>query len=99
MQYRRQPRTGREAFSGIARAFLYAGARSVLISHWSVSTSAAVKITTSALRALREGGQMSRAEALRRAIAEVLKEGEGEKNAVKLHPAYWGAFALIGDPR
>jgi CHAT domain-containing protein len=94
---------GGEAFSGIARAFLYAGARSVLVSHWSVSTNAAVKITTSALRALSEGRQTTRSNALRGAMREILNEGTADtaagRGTVKLHPAYWGAFALIGDSR
>jgi hypothetical protein len=31
--------------SGLARAFLYAGSRALLVSHWSVSSSAALKLT------------------------------------------------------
>jgi CHAT domain-containing protein len=92
---------GGEAFSGLARAFLYAGARSVLVSHWSVSTNAAVKITTSALAALAGDRTMTRAQALRKAISQILKEGQEElaagRDSVKLHPSFWGPFALIGE--
>ncbi len=35
-----------EALSGLARAFFYAGARSLLVSHWYVDSIAAVKLTT-----------------------------------------------------
>lgn len=96
-------RPGEEAFSGIARAFLYAGARSVLVSHWSVSTNAAVKITTTALRVLASGRATTRSSALRSALREIIREASDDNAsgsaAVRLHPAYWGAFALIGDVR
>ena len=39
-----------EALSGMARAFFYAGARALLVSHWAVGSDAAVKLTTKALR-------------------------------------------------
>jgi CHAT domain-containing protein len=39
-----------EAFSGLARAFFYAGTRALLVSHWPVSSDAAVAITTGATR-------------------------------------------------
>jgi CHAT domain-containing protein len=87
---------GGEAFSGLARAFLYAGARSVLVSHWSVSTNAALRISTSAMRALVFDPDLSRAQALQSAINNILSEGRAERDAVKLHPAYWGPFAIVG---
>ena len=40
---------GGEALSGLASGFLYAGARALLASHWSVSSDAAVRLTTGAL--------------------------------------------------
>jgi CHAT domain-containing protein len=36
-----------EAPSGLARAFFYAGARALLVSHWSVDSEAATRLTTS----------------------------------------------------
>ncbi len=41
-----------EAFSGLARAFFYAGTRALLVSHWPVSSEAAVAITTGATSAM-----------------------------------------------
>jgi CHAT domain-containing protein len=37
---------GAEGLSGMAKAFFYAGARALLVSHWSVNSEAAVAITT-----------------------------------------------------
>ena len=44
---------GAEALSGLARAFFYAGARSLLVSHWQVDSEAAVAITTGAVNAMK----------------------------------------------
>jgi CHAT domain-containing protein len=38
---------GAEALSGLARAFFYAGARALLVSHWAVDSEAAARLTTS----------------------------------------------------
>lgn len=38
---------GGEALSGLARAFFYAGTRSLLVSHWPVNSDAAVRLVTS----------------------------------------------------
>ena len=54
-----------EALSGLARAFFYAGARSLLVSHWPVNSEAAVAITTGAVNALKADPKTGRAEALR----------------------------------
>jgi CHAT domain-containing protein len=42
-------KSGAEALSGLARAFFYAGARALLVSHWSVDSEAATRLTTSTL--------------------------------------------------
>src|SRR5262245_43218696 len=39
-----------EALSGLGRAFIYAGARSLLVSHWAVYSDATVKLITGAVR-------------------------------------------------
>ena len=38
---------GAEALSGLARAFFYAGARALLVSHWRINSKAATRLTTS----------------------------------------------------
>ena len=53
---------GAEALSGLARAFFYAGARSLLVSHWYVDSEAAVAITTGAVNAMKANPKISRAE-------------------------------------
>lgn len=50
-----------DGFSGLARAFLHAGARSLLVSHWSIASEATVALTTGFLTALRESPNVRRA--------------------------------------
>jgi CHAT domain-containing protein len=40
-------RPGAEALSGLARSVFYAGARSLLVTHWAVDSAAATRLTTS----------------------------------------------------
>ena len=64
-----------EALSGLARAFFYAGARALLVSHWAVNSEATVKLITKAFDALREDSSIGRAEALRRSMLAMIGAG------------------------
>jgi CHAT domain-containing protein len=55
---------GAEALSGLARAFFYAGARALLVSHWPVESDPAVKLTTTTFDALAKNPKLTTAEAL-----------------------------------
>ena len=81
-----------EALSGLARAFFYAGTRSLLVSHWQVESASAVAITTGAVNSLKAAPDIGRAEALRRSISSLIATG-GE-NA---HPSVWAPFVLLGN--
>src|SRR5207244_5038607 len=59
---------GAEALSGLARAFFYAGARTLLVSHWSVESRAATRLTTATFGHLKADPTIGRAGALRRAM-------------------------------
>jgi CHAT domain-containing protein/tetratricopeptide (TPR) repeat protein len=54
-----------EALSGLARAFFYAGARALLVSHWYVDSEATVALITNSFNALKADSKIGRAEALR----------------------------------
>ncbi len=81
---------GAEAFTGLAKAFFYAGAKSLLTSSWPVYSDAAVAITTLAFQNQHDG----RAKALNHAMRDTLAAANSEHNA---HPAYWAPFAIVGD--
>ena len=85
---------GAEALSGLARAFFYAGARALLVSHWSVASDAATRLTTATFNILKADPKLGRAEALRRAMLAYLSDPSQPRNA---YPAIWGPFSIIGE--
>lgn len=82
-----------EPLSGLARAFFYAKARALLVSHWPAGSDAAVKLTTKSFAELRAHPEIGRAEALRRSMVELIKHGRAEY----AHPAMWAPFVLVGE--
>jgi CHAT domain-containing protein/Tfp pilus assembly protein PilF len=87
-------RPGAEALSGLARAFFYAGARALLVSHWEVASDAATRLTTSAFAILKADPTLGRAEAMRRTMLAFLADRASPENA---YPAVWGPFAVVGE--
>jgi CHAT domain-containing protein len=82
---------GGEALSGLARAFFYAGAQTLMVSHWPVNSAAAVELATGAVEAVAADPTISRAEALRRAmLAEI------DKGGTHADPANWAPFVVVG---
>jgi CHAT domain-containing protein/Tfp pilus assembly protein PilF len=82
-----------EALSGMARAFFYAGARALLVSHWAVGSDAAVKLTTRAFAELRSHPKSGRAEALRVSMRELIGRG----TPLEAHPSQWAPFVVVGE--
>jgi CHAT domain-containing protein len=86
-------RPGAEGLSGLARAFFYAGARALLVSHWPVDSDAAVRLTTGAFSELTAHPGIGRAEALRRSMKALIADRSSPRNA---DPAVWAPFVLVG---
>jgi CHAT domain-containing protein/tetratricopeptide (TPR) repeat protein len=84
---------GAEALSGLARAFFYAGARSLLVSHWEVSSNSTVKLITKVIAELKADPKIGRAEALRRSMLSLIATGKD----YEAHPAFWAPFVLVGE--
>jgi CHAT domain-containing protein/tetratricopeptide (TPR) repeat protein len=83
-----------EALSGLARAFFYAGARSLLVSHWPVRSDAAVRLTTAALAEIQKSPRLARSEALRRAMLALIADAS---NPTFAHPQVWAPFTVVGE--
>jgi CHAT domain-containing protein/Tfp pilus assembly protein PilF len=82
---------GGEGLIGLARAFQYAGARSILASLWSVSDRSTAELMKRFYAALRAGSPKDEAlQAAQRALLHDPKLGYG-------HPYHWATFELIGD--
>ena len=80
---------GAEALSGLARAFFYAGARALLVSHWAVYSRAATELTIKTFSTLAATPNLGRAEAFRRAMLSLIEDGKP--------PSYWAPFVVVGE--
>ena len=85
---------GAEALSGLARAFFYAGARALLVSHWAVDSNAATRLTTSTFDLLKSEPELGRAGALRRAMLADMNDTSDPRRA---YPAFWAPFVVVGE--
>jgi len=81
--------SGGDELIGLGRGFLYAGAGALLVSLWKVADTHTLNFMECMYQALRAGA--SKSEAMRKAHRELLSQDR------QLHPAFWGAFQLIGD--
>jgi len=93
---------GEEAVSGLGRAFFFAGARALLVSNWAVETVSARLLTTDLFRRQAADAKLSRAQALRQAMLQLIDAGEGRDPSGKVvfsyaHPMFWAPFSLVGD--
>jgi CHAT domain-containing protein/tetratricopeptide (TPR) repeat protein len=82
-----------EVLSGLARSFFYAGARSLLVSHWAVNSAVTVQLVTTALSLMNGDARLDRSEALRRSMLALIDHG-GTTDA---HPASWAPFVVVGE--
>ncbi len=83
---------GGEALSGLARAFFYAGARALVVSHWEVYSNAAAELIARAVHEVSDNPTLGRAEAMRRSMAAIVHQG-----GFAAHPAFWAPFVVIGE--
>jgi CHAT domain-containing protein len=81
-----------EGIIGLTRGFLYAGAKSLLVSLWPVSDEATARLTFDFYSELLKG--RSKAQALRAAKLRSLV-----RNPEHAKPFYWSSVVLIGDRR
>jgi CHAT domain-containing protein len=75
---------------GLSRAFIHAGAPSVVASLWKVSDESTVEFMRVFYRSLRS---MSKSEALQSAQLDLMK------SRTCFHPFFWAPFILMGDWR
>jgi CHAT domain-containing protein len=83
--------TGGESLSGLARAFFYSGARSLLVTHWETPDEPTTKLMVDTFKRLRSGN-LSLAEALRESQTAFI-----QKYPYWSHPIAWASFTLVGD--
>jgi CHAT domain-containing protein len=86
-----------EGFAGLTRAFMYAGAKSLLVSHWSVDSLSTQQLMTSTFRNIKSG--MPTLAAVNDAQRQILagRYSRGEYHFSRAHPFFWAAFVYVGD--
>ena len=82
---------GGEGAMSLARAFTYAGAKSVIMSHWEVNDKITSGLMNNFYQNLSEG--MAKDQALREAKLQLMEESDPAVS----DPFYWAAFVQIGD--
>ena len=91
---------GGESLSGLARAFLFAGAGALLASHWRVSDEATATLTVETLGTAARTGRAAALQAAMRAV-RTGRRADGSAlagwQAGWSHPALWAPFSLIAD--
>lgn len=89
---------GAPGLSGLAQAFFFAGARTLLASHWPVRDDVAARITVRTIEIQRDQPTLSRAEAFQRAMQEIRNDASHDTLTDSwAHPNAWAPFTLIGD--
>jgi CHAT domain-containing protein len=79
---------GGEALGGLVRAFLYAGARNLVVSNWPADSTATERLMTAMFARVGD----TQADALRQAQLEMMRTPDRYS-----HPGYWAAFTIVGD--
>jgi CHAT domain-containing protein len=90
-------RAGGDSMSGLARGFFFAGARSLLVTHWEVESESAAAITTKTMERYAANTRLTRAQALQQTAIELIEARQTPADWA--HPAFWSAYALVGDGR
>jgi CHAT domain-containing protein len=87
---------GIDEMIGLGRGFLYAGTASILPTYWKIDDASACGLMETFYRALLE--HRGKAASLCAAQRSFLLHARESAQAYRIHPYYWAAYHLIGDP-
>ena len=82
-----------QGLSGLARAFFFAGARALMVSHWLIDDAVTPQLMADTMERSGTGDGLSRAQALRQAQLAMLSQRD------HTHPFYWAPFSVVGENR
>ena len=97
-----------DGVAGLARAFFYAGAASVVSTLWDVADQPASQLIADFYRSYRKGGSVGKSEALREAqlrLMRSLRKGEVRADTpfgtlpLPEDPVFWAGYILLGEPQ
>lgn len=86
-----------QGLTGLARAFFFAGAKALLVSHWSVDDRATQDLMTEVFQLFAQDTSLSKSAALRQGMLAVLEQKTKGSFPYFSHPYAWAPFFLVGD--
>ncbi len=86
-----------EGFAGLTRAFMYAGAKRLMVSHWPVESHATQALVTGTFRELKAGKLPIAALAAAQRSLATSGFATGGRYYSRAHPFFWAPFVLVGD--
>ena len=82
-----------EGFAGLTRSFMYAGARNLLVTHWSVESASTQEFVTDVFKQVKQGRSVGDA-VFEARKAMLSAQADGRPRA---HPYFWAPFVHVGD--
>jgi CHAT domain-containing protein len=89
--------TSGESLSGLARSFFFAGARSILATHWNVNDRVTTILVAQTMKLYHDDPSRGLATALALEQRDLLAQATNGALSALAHPFYWAPLALIGD--
>lgn len=89
--------SGGESLSGLARAFFFAGARALIVSHWLVEDQSTASLMVRTFREMQQNSGTGWASALRSAQLKLIDDANDPDLLIRSHPFLWAAFTVVGD--
>jgi CHAT domain-containing protein/tetratricopeptide (TPR) repeat protein len=86
-----------EGFAGLTRAFMYAGAKGLLVSHWSVDSLSTQALMTSTFKNIKAGETPLKALSDAQRALQGARYTSGSYNFSRGHPFFWAPFVYVGD--
>jgi CHAT domain-containing protein len=86
---------GGDELLGLMRAFLSAGAASLVLTCWAVEDHSTASLMETFYRMMAQGS--TKGQALRHAQLGLLREEDSQEDADYSHPYFWAPFFLVGD--
>jgi len=84
---------GADGLSGLANAFFFAGARNLVVTHWSIPSGPAIALSTGMIEHHATDPESTWAESLRASVMSMIQK---PKSALDAHPVSWAGHFVVG---
>jgi len=84
---------GADGLSGFANAFFFAGARNLVVTHWTIPSGPAIALSTGMIEHHSQNPGSTWSQSLRAAVLSMIKK---PKSALDAHPVSWAGHFVVG---